>query len=411
MRQRIPLPMGTRFRAEALREHPLFLYRRVADQDRAVLAIGARETADEPRFGSDGRADDWWFGHLAYGYKDLLEPLHSRFKDDFGWPLSHWFVPRWVVEWSGGQARLHVHAEDTEKGLALVKAMHAAAAGHPHAPQHRWTPRTSMAAYLEHAGNLMRHIQRGDIYEVNYCIAHEAVDAAFDPFSAFDALLERTDAPQAGFLRMGQRFALCCSPERFIRVDGDRLVGEPMKGTRPRGADAQKDARLRDELANDPKERSENVMALDVMRNDFSRVSLPGTVLVPELFGVRTHPRVHQLVSVVQGRLAGGRTPFDAVRAAFPPASMTGAPKIRAMQLIDAHEARARGLYSGTLGYFAPDGTADLNVVIRTVLFDQLSGRLAIPTGSALTAQCDPASEWEECLVKFNSIAHALATA
>jgi len=231
----------------------------------------------------------------------------------------------------------------------------------------------------------------------------------FDPFGAFDALLERTGAPYAGFMRMGHRFALCCSPERFLAFDGRRVMSEPMKGTRPRAAGAELDARLALELASDAKERSENVMAVDVMRNDLSRTAVPGSVRVPELFSVRSHPRVHQLVSVIEAERRSDASPLDTARVAFPMASMTGAPKVSAMRLIDEHEQQARGLYSGTMGFFAPDGTADLNVVIRTVLFDQRNGRLSIPTGSALTALCDPATEWDECLLKFNSIAHALA--
>jgi len=372
------------------------------------LAVGAIERAEEPSFTSKGNASDWWFGHLAYGYKDRLEPLASRLADSFDWPLANWFRPRWVIEWRGSEAWLHAHDADVDEGLAFVEGMNRErASASPRVLA--WRPSTSRDMYLKQAAHLLGHIQRGDIYEVNYCIAHEAEHMGFDPYTAFDALLGRADPPYAGFMKMGERYALCCSPERFIAFDGERMSGEPMKGTRPRGVDEAEDARLRHELANDPKERSENVMAVDVMRNDFSRVAVPGSVKVPELFGVRTHPRVHQLVSVIEGRIANGHTPFDAVKAAFPPASMTGAPKISAMKLIDEAEDRARGLYSGAMGYFAPDGTADLNVVIRTVLFDRASGRLSIPTGSALTAQCDPEAEWEECLVKFNSIAHALA--
>ena len=408
MRERVPLPADVRFHPTALRGHDVFLYRRVADQRRALLAVGVRMAGEEPRFDAAGRAGDWWFGHMAYGYKDRLEALTSRCADGFNWPLTSWFVPRWVFEWNADGVSLHVHAEDRAEGLAFAETLLACPDAMAASRRIAWEPSTANAEHLRHAAAMLSHIQLGDIYEVNYCIAHEAIDGAFDPFTAFGALLARTDAPFAGFYRMGHRFALCCSPERFIAFDGLHMRSEPMKGTRPRGADAEQDIRLRDELANDPKERSENVMALDVMRNDFSRVSVPGTVRVPELFGVRTHPRVHQLVSVVEAQRAPVFTPFDAVKAAFPPASMTGAPKIRAMQLIDAHEGRARGLYSGTMGFFAPDGTADLNVVIRTLLCDSATGMLSIPTGSALTSKCDPAAEWEECLVKFTSIADVL---
>jgi len=408
MRTRIPIPGGLQFHAEALRPHDVCLFRRVADRGLGLLAVGAIEKAEEPRFTSQGHASDWWFGHLAYGYKDRLEPLASKLADGFDWPLANWFRPRWVIEWRGCEACLLAHGADVDEGLAFVEMMSKEQCAAVSPRVLAWKPSISRVAYLKQAAHLLRHAQRGDIYEVNYCIAHEAEQVDFDPYAAFDALLASTDAPYAGFMKMGERYALCCSPERFIAFDGDRMIGEPMKGTRPRGEDEAEDARLRNELANDPKERSENVMAVDVMRNDFSRVAVPGSVHVPELFGVRTHPRVHQLVSVIEGRLANGHSPFDAIKAAFPPASMTGAPKISAMKLIDEAEEQARGLYSGTMGYFAPDGTADLNVVIRTVLFDRATGRLSIPTGSALTAQCDPEAEWEECLVKFNSIAHAL---
>lgn len=408
MRLQIGLPTGYDFRAIPLHGTAEFLYRRMADQGREVLGVGVLESADSPRFDARGTATDWWFGYLSYGCKDHFEGLSSRHDDVFRWPLSYWFRPKWVVEWSKGDAHLHVHEERREEAMAWVERMRAPVSAPLGSPPIEWSCGITRNEYLAEARDLLQHIQQGDIYEVNYCLEHHAQASDFDPYATFDALLTRTRAPQAGFIRLGGRFALCCSPERFLRFDGNRMIGEPMKGTSPRGRDPLEDDRRARGLITDPKERSENVMAVDVMRNDLSRTSVPGTVRVTELLGLRTHPRVHQLVSVIEAVRRPDASPFDTVRAAFPMASMTGAPKVSAMRLIDAHEHQARGLYSGSMGFFAPDGTGDLNVVIRTVLFDSASGRLSIPTGSALTALCDPAAEWEECMVKFNSIAHAL---
>jgi para-aminobenzoate synthetase component 1 len=201
---------------------------------------------------------------------------------------------------------------------------------------------------------------------------------------------------------------LSASPERFLALDGDRVIGEPMKGTRPRSADATTDARLKQELLHDPKERSENIMALDVMRHDLSRIAATASVRVEELCAVRSYPRVHQLVSTVSATMAPGITLYDVVRAAFPMASMTGAPKERAMELIRIAEGAPRGAFSGTLGFMDPDGMADLNVVIRALVFDRRSGSVSLRTGSALTAHCDPSAEWEECQVKARSVIDAL---
>lgn len=407
MRKRIPLTGFPAFRAAWLREADVALFRRVADQGRTVLGIGRIDEMDEPRFDDEG-SRDWTFGFLTYGYKDRLERLASRLSDDFGWPETKWFIPRYVLEWVGGDAFLHVKEEDEEAALALVHIWKQADAEAAAGKRLEWRSEVDREAYLTNAARLLERIHRGDIYELNYCIARTAHDPTFDPYAAFDELLERTDAPFAGFLKWGQRFAVCMSPERFLAFDERLVRGEPMKGTRPRGSDHEEDADLMAELEADAKERSENIMAVDVMRNDLSRVCDPGSVSVSALCEVRTYPRVHQMVSTIEGRLSRGCSPFDAVRAAFPMASMTGAPKISAMRLIDEHEARARGLYSGAMGFFAPDGTGDLNVIIRTILFDASDGRLRIQTGSALTAQCVPAAEWEECRVKFNSIADAL---
>ncbi len=411
MRQRIPLGRGIPFIPELLRGQDHFLFRRMADQERALLFIGSLEESDAPDFSRGAVVEDWTYGHLAYEWKEHTYGLASRHSDPSHWALSQWRVPLWVVEWRGDESFLHAreqHVEDAQVLIAqLSSGIHDVALG----PAPEWTCSTARERYLEQAAKLLRHIHRGDIYEVNYCTERHAHWPDLDPFAAFVRLLKDTDAPFAGFYRNGERFALCASPERFLSFSGDRCTGEPMKGTRRRGANAAEDARLREELASDAKERSENIMALDVMRNDLSRMAASGSVVVEELCQVRSYPRVHQMVSTVAARIKQGCSPFDMVRVAFPMASMTGAPKISAMKLIDDAEDQARGLYSGTLGFFAPDGTGDLNVVIRTLLYDRAMGLASLSTGSALTAQCDPELEWEECEVKARSVLDALGHA
>lgn len=384
----------------------------MADQDREVLAVGELSVTEAPAFGADGKVLDWTFGHLCYDQRQALHGTTSRHAVEGKLPLSRWVVPRWVVEWSKGEVMLHVVQGDERAAKVFGDRLMSTKATVEEAVSGlSWACCTEREDYLLNARRLMAHIQRGDIYEVNYCIERIARNDRFDPFTAFGRLLRATDAPFAAFHRIGDRFALCASPERFLAFDGSRVIAQPMKGTRPRAKDTSEDDRLRNELLNDAKERSENIMALDVMRNDLASVAASRSVEVEELCAVRSFPRVHQMVSTVSSRIREGCTPFDVVLAAFPMASMTGAPKLKAMELIDEVEDRSRGLYSGTLGFFAPDGTGDLNVVIRTVLYDLASGRASLSTGSALTAACDPEREWEECELKARSVISALTDA
>lgn len=383
-----------------------FLFRRVMDRDRSVLALGVHAEVSAP-----DQARDWVFGHVAYDLGDGSGHLRSRHQRDPALPLERWFVPRTVIEWSGGRTLVHLHPAHEEEGSALASVLlqEPRAARNDGRPLGPWVPDTDRGRYLANARRLLRHIQRGDIYEVNYCTRHSARAVDWDPYAAFGRMLQRSRAPFAAFYREGERFVLCASPERFLAIDGDRVVGEPMKGTRPRSSDPEEDGRLAAELASDAKERAENVMAVDVMRHDLARVAASRSVTVPELCAVRSYPAVHQMVSTVAATLAPGSSAYAALLAAFPMASMTGAPKIRAMELIDEAEDRARGLFSGTFGFFAPDGTADLNVVIRSVFFDRERGTAAIHAGSALTANCDPETEWEECALKARSVMEAIA--
>lgn len=407
MRTTIDLGEVAPFNWEVLRDEKHFLFRRIADRDRAVLGIGLKEELVRPVFDEQGCANDWTFGALRYEWK---ETLFNASKPDEA--HVRWWMPRMVLEWNGRNVRLHVHDDEKERALAWTKGVFQdQRIKAPEQASINWLQHTSKTEYIRRTQQLLAHIQRGDIYEVNYCTGRSATVPHFDPFRSFETLLERSQAPFAAFYRRENEFALCASPERYLAFDHRHVVGEPMKGTRPRHADPVMDHRAAEELAADPKERSENIMALDVMRHDLSRIAASRSVRVDELCAVRSYPKVHQLVSTVSAEMRDDVSPLDVLQASFPMASMTGAPKRRAMELIEEVEEGPRGLFSGSLGFFAPDGTGDFNVVIRTVLFNAANGSLSLTTGSAITAQCDPESEYEECQVKARSVTEALGHA
>jgi para-aminobenzoate synthetase component 1 len=408
VRRSIELDPGLPLLPAVLRHEPSFLFRRVADRKRTVICAGEQEQLTGAPVSNGPGVSDWCTLAIRY---EWLQPDGSESLASAEVPHIRWTRPRWVIDRQEGRVLLHVHPEAGIDPLDLAHQLTVGIEEQEGALTVDWQLNTDRAAYIAHAERLLQHIQRGDIYEVNYCTERTAHWPDLDPFTAFLRLLRRSDAPFAAFHRQNDRFVLCASPERFLAFENDRVLGEPMKGTRPRSDDPEQDEHLRLDLMNDHKERSENIMALDVMRHDLSRIAAQASVVVEALCAVRSYPRVHQLVSTVSARMAPGLRVDDVVRAAFPMASMTGAPKERAMELIRIAEDGPRGPFSGTLGFFAPDGTADLNVVIRALVFDRISGRVSLRTGSALTAQCDPAAEWEECQVKARSVLDALAHA
>jgi para-aminobenzoate synthetase len=253
-------------------------------------------------------------------------------------------------------------------------------------------------AYLGHIAACKREIFEGETYEV--CLTTELRSGgSLDPVPAYRALRARNPAPFAALLRLGEQSVLSSSPERFLRVDRNRVVeSRPMKGTAARVAEPFEDACRAAELRRDKKTRAENLMIADLVRNDLGRVSALGTVEVPGLMIVEPYATVHQMVTVVRGRLRDGSDAIDCVRAAFPPGSMTGAPKLRTLEIIDRIEGRPRGVYSGALGFFSVNGTADLSVVIRTLVAS--ADGLTIGAGGAIVAGSDPQAEVEEMLLK-----------
>lgn len=391
----------------ALAQWDTVLARRVGDRNEWWIGLG--------REGTSSAGPDWGeqpcFGFAGYDLKNEFEDLSTKHPVQDGFPRSAWWTPRITVHLAKGMAAYWATPGAGGEARAFLRSFLRAPGPLPPVGPARWTRTTPRERYLQQASTLLQHVHRGDIYEVNYCTRRTALLPELNPYAAFERLVRYTDAPHAAFLRWGNHFALCASPERFFRLEQGRIFTQPMKGTRPRGLGEAEDRALVEELAADAKERSENIMALDVARNDLGRVAVPGSVQVGELCAVKTFPNVHQMVSSASARIRPGATPMQILRATFPMASMTGAPKVRAMQLIDGTEDMARGLYSGTMGFFLPGNTADLNVVIRTITWDAATGEAALLTGGALTAASDPVLEWEECEHKARSVLNALGHA
>ncbi|MFJ7267022.1 aminodeoxychorismate synthase component I [Streptomyces sp. NPDC099050] len=258
--------------------------------------------------------------------------------------------------------------------------------------------RHDRSAYLGLIGSCLEEISAGESYEV--CLTNMAEsDTTVDPWAAYRAMRRTSPAPFAALLQFGELSVLSSSPERFLRVSRDGLMeSSPIKGTRPRGATPEEDAALVADLLSDEKDRSENLMIVDLVRNDLGRCAVPGSVEADDLFRVEHYATVHQLVSTVRARMRPELSALDCVRAAFPGGSMTGAPKIRTMQIIDRLEAGPRGVYSGAIGYFSLSGAADLSIVIRTATITP--DRVRYGVGGAVVALSDPDAEYEETAVK-----------
>lgn len=268
-----------------------------------------------------------------------------------------------------------------------------------------WRSNFTREMYCRMVARAKEYIARGEIYQVNLSQRLEA-EWAGDPFPVYLRLREAVPEPFGAYLGFPGIQVASASPELFLRLEGDRVVTRPIKGTRPRGRDAATDRALREELLASAKDRAELLMIVDLERNDLGRVCRTGTVTVPELRAVESHPRVHHLVATVEGRLAPGRGPVDVLRATFPGGSITGAPKRRAMEIIEELEPVRRGVYTGAIGFIGFDGSMELSIAIRTLVFR--GGRVFLHVGGGVVADSDPLKEYEETLHKAAGLVEAV---
>ncbi len=378
-----------------------------------LLACGVADHITDAAMGLDTlkqhqyHGPDWWFGYLSYPLKNRLEPKSMggqvappriRFDE------MYFFRPAHLLQWKAGTLMIQSLEDPYQVYYAIARTP-------PHhiseVTCHPFRCALNAEQYRQVVEQIKDHIACGDVYELNYCIEFYSEGRPVSPWSVFALINQYNPAPFACLMRQGDRFMMGASPERFLRKRGNKLYAQPMKGTRRRTAhESLQQAAW--ELRNSEKERSEHIMIVDLMRNDLARSALPGSVQVEELFGVYPFPHLLQMISTVSCALTPQYSGMDALRYAFPPGSMTGAPKVKAMQLIDRYEHTCRGLFSGVVGYCTPSNDFDFHVVIRSLLYDAQTTSLSLHAGSAITHYCQAAEEFAECQIKARSVLEAI---
>jgi para-aminobenzoate synthetase component 1 len=352
------------------------------------------------------RNRNWIFGHLSYDLKNSIHHFQSDKEDKIGFPHFFFFVPEFLVQIT--QNELKIEGEDCDRAYKeiLDEKVEKIFSAHLSIQQ-----KLSKEEYLQIIKQLQQHIVRGDCYEINFCQEFFAEDAEIDPITVFQKLIAVSPNPFSALYKLNDRFLICASPERFIARKGKIIFSQPMKGTAKRNLNNKKeDERLKEELQKNAKERSENVMVVDMVRNDLSKVCLETSVKVDELFGVYSYPQVHQMISTISGELKPGVNFSEIIEATFPMGSMTGAPKHRVMELINEYETSDRGIFSGSVGYISSENDFDFNVVIRSIMYNASNKYLSYKLGSGITFYSDPEKEWEECLLKGEAIKKVLTS-
>ena len=347
---------------------------------------------------------DWLFGYLSYDVKNDVEELNSSNFDGLHFPDLFFFQPKKLFLLKGNQLEvqyLRMVDDEIESDFTEIQNNHKLQTiNHKPTIQQR-IPKES---YLGKVTKMLEHIHRGDIYEANFCMEFYAENATIEPVEIYQKLNEISKPPFAMFFKNKEQYLLCASPERYLRKEQNKVISQPIKGTAKRFEDKALDENSKIALEQNPKERSENIMIVDLVRNDLSHTAIKGTVEVEELCAIYTFEQVHQMISTIVSTVENTTSPVEILKTTFPMGSMTGAPKISAMKIIEELEESKRGLYSGAVGYFTPDNDFDFNVVIRSILYNAKEKYVSFSVGSAITSQSIPEEEYEECLLKAKAM-------
>ncbi len=354
---------------------------------------------------------DWVFGYLSYDLKNGIEHLTSTNDDYLAFPELFFFQPKKLFILTGDRlTQMYLTSAGNELESDFQKlSKHKVQSGYYEQINGLIAyPKITKPEYLASAKAMLSHIHRGNIYEANLCQEFYA-QGEINALQTFQKLNAISKAPFSAYFKHEKHHILCSSPERYLCKKGKTLVSQPIKGTAKRSSDPVEDRANADRLSADPKERAENIMITDLVRNDLSRIAEKGSVQVKALCKVYPYKQVHQMISTITAQIKNGVNTAQILKSTFPMGSMTGAPKIAAMQIIEALESSKRGVYSGALGYFTPEGDFDLNVVIRSIFYHSEKKFISFSVGSAITAKAEPEKEYEECLLKAKAMIHVLS--
>ena len=346
---------------------------------------------------------NWMFGFLSYDLKNELEDLKSNHQDRLLFPDLYFFIPQYVIAGKGNEVHILIGDAKVLEEISRIAYVENII-GSPG----KMEARIDKGKYLEAVKALQANILRGDIYEANFCQEFFSSHAVVNPLAIYRKLATLSPTPFSGYFKHYDQYILSASPERFLRKKGTKLISQPIKGTAKRSANPEEDAQNKITLQHDSKEQAENVMIVDLERNDLTKSAVKGSVVVEELFGVYGFAQVYQMISTVSCELNPEVHFIDAIKNAFPMGSMTGAPKLSAMQLIEQMEVQRRGVYSGAMGYVEPSGDFDFNVIIRSFLYNASTEYLSFQVGGAITYAAEADAEYEECLLKASALLKTL---
>ncbi|WP_320814905.1 anthranilate synthase component I family protein [Flavobacterium sp.] len=351
---------------------------------------------------------DWLFGYLSYDLKNDIEDLKSQNFDGLEFPDVYFFQPKKLFLLKGNELEiqyLNMCDDEVEVDFNEIANYKLLIRNYELAEIQQ---RISKQNYISKVSKVLEHIHKGDIYEANFCMEFFANDTQINPIETYIKLNDISEPPFAVYFKNDKQYLLSASPERYLRKENTKVISQPIKGTAKRNLDSIEDEKLKEELGVNEKERSENIMIVDLVRNDLSHTATKGSVKVEELCGLYTFKQVHQMISTIVSEVDFTTSPIEILRTTFPMGSMTGAPKISAMKIIEELEETKRGLYSGAVGYFTPNGDFDFNVVIRSILYNERNQYLSFSVGSAITSLSNPEMEYEECLLKAKAMFEVL---
>ena len=352
---------------------------------------------------------DWLFGYLSYDLKNDIEDLKSKNFDGLEFPDLYFFQPKKLFLVKENLLEIqYLNMVDDEVEYDFNEILSQKSKVKSQKSAISIEQRVSKEIYLEKVKKMLNHINRGDIYEANFCMEFFAKEAEINPVETYSKLNEISEPPFAVYFKNDKQYLLSASPERYLRKEEQKVISQPIKGTAKRSIDLIHDEQLKKELGINEKERSENIMIVDLVRNDLSHTATKGSVKVEELCGLYTFKQVHQMVSTIVSEVEFTTSPIEIIKTTFPMGSMTGAPKISAMKIIEELEETKRALYSGAVGYFTPNGDFDFNVVIRSILYNSSNQYLSFSVGSAITSLSNPEMEYEECLLKAKAMFEVL---